>query len=264
MWAKNKQQSAFTIVELLIVIVVIGILAAIVIVAYNGIQNRAKVGAVTTALSQYKRKLQLYQVDNGQYPVTASDVGITDTDEVTYQYTVDTSSQPGTFCLTSTSLVGTYYVSNTAGDVQQGVCNGYNLLTWNKTNGSIAPVPTAIVDSSTFRTSLKSMRLGPNSTGVAIKGNPYTGNVGQTYTVSLWMKTDSNWNGTGNNSKIRFGSSSDGSLLNACGYSGIKATWTQATCSFTLTSTNTSLAISVGNDGSVGNIWIDDFSLTKT
>ncbi|MFZ2836491.1 MAG: prepilin-type N-terminal cleavage/methylation domain-containing protein [Candidatus Saccharimonadales bacterium] len=37
MWAKYKQQSGFTIVELLIVIVIIGILAAITIVAYNGI-----------------------------------------------------------------------------------------------------------------------------------------------------------------------------------------------------------------------------------
>jgi prepilin-type N-terminal cleavage/methylation domain-containing protein len=36
-----KTKSGFTIVELLIVIVVIGILAAITIVAYNGIQDRA-------------------------------------------------------------------------------------------------------------------------------------------------------------------------------------------------------------------------------
>ena len=38
----NQKQSGFTIVELLIVIVVIGILAAITIVAYNGIQTRAE------------------------------------------------------------------------------------------------------------------------------------------------------------------------------------------------------------------------------
>ena len=38
----QKRSSAFTIVELLIVIVVIAILAAITIMAYNGIQSRAR------------------------------------------------------------------------------------------------------------------------------------------------------------------------------------------------------------------------------
>jgi prepilin-type N-terminal cleavage/methylation domain-containing protein len=43
-WA--KKQTGFTIVELLIVIVVIGILAAITIVAYNGIQDRARTAQI--------------------------------------------------------------------------------------------------------------------------------------------------------------------------------------------------------------------------
>jgi prepilin-type N-terminal cleavage/methylation domain-containing protein len=42
MWAKQKRQSGFTIVELLIVIVVIGILAAITIVSFNGVTAKAK------------------------------------------------------------------------------------------------------------------------------------------------------------------------------------------------------------------------------
>ena len=43
---KNKALSGLTIVELLIVIVVMGILAAISIVAYNGISNSANDNAV--------------------------------------------------------------------------------------------------------------------------------------------------------------------------------------------------------------------------
>ncbi|RYF29318.1 MAG: prepilin-type N-terminal cleavage/methylation domain-containing protein [Chloroflexi bacterium] len=40
--ATPSSKSGFTIVELLIVIVVIGILAAITIVAFNGVQKRAQ------------------------------------------------------------------------------------------------------------------------------------------------------------------------------------------------------------------------------
>jgi len=46
------KQSGFTIVELLIVIVVIGILAAITIVAFNGVQQRAATAAVQSDLAQ--------------------------------------------------------------------------------------------------------------------------------------------------------------------------------------------------------------------
>ncbi len=68
----NKTNSGFTIVELLIVIVVIAILAAISIVAYNGIQNRANDSIVKSDLSQVAKKLEHYKVLNGTYPSTSS------------------------------------------------------------------------------------------------------------------------------------------------------------------------------------------------
>ncbi len=58
----------FTIVELLIVIVVIAILAAISIVAYNGIQQRAKNSQTTEVLASWIKALNLYKVDNGRWP----------------------------------------------------------------------------------------------------------------------------------------------------------------------------------------------------
>ena len=72
MHVANKKQTGFTIVELLIVIVVIGILAAITIVAYNGIQNRARNQRMVVAVSQTYKAIHQYVVDNGTYPTSGS------------------------------------------------------------------------------------------------------------------------------------------------------------------------------------------------
>jgi prepilin-type N-terminal cleavage/methylation domain-containing protein len=65
MWAKQK---GFTIVELLIVIVVIGILAAISLIAYNGIQNRSENTKTTQAVAHYAKIISSYAVSNNVYP----------------------------------------------------------------------------------------------------------------------------------------------------------------------------------------------------
>jgi len=67
----RKTTSGFTIVELLIVIVVIGILAAITIVAYNGIQQRSNNAAVIDAASKSLRMLQAYVAASGTPPATS-------------------------------------------------------------------------------------------------------------------------------------------------------------------------------------------------
>lgn len=66
----TKNEQGFTIVELLIVIVIIGILAAITIVAYNGITSRANTSAAETAAANAIKKAESYNADKGYYPVT--------------------------------------------------------------------------------------------------------------------------------------------------------------------------------------------------
>ena len=64
-WAKQK---GFTIVELLIVIVVIGILAAITIVAFNGVQQRANNTKFANMVGQYAKALSIYATEKSAYP----------------------------------------------------------------------------------------------------------------------------------------------------------------------------------------------------
>lgn len=67
----KRNTSGFTIVELLIVIVVIAILAAISIVAYNGIQARAENNKTISVVEAYAKAIRLYAIDNEQYPSTS-------------------------------------------------------------------------------------------------------------------------------------------------------------------------------------------------
>lgn len=62
----KKTMSGFTIVELLIVIVVIAILAAISVVAYSGVQQRAKAASVVSTLKATEKAFRLLAAEQGR------------------------------------------------------------------------------------------------------------------------------------------------------------------------------------------------------
>jgi type II secretion system protein G len=68
----KKKTSGFTIVELLIVIVVIGILAALVVTTYNGIQQKARDTERKTDINALHGQIEAYQAQNGKYPTLAN------------------------------------------------------------------------------------------------------------------------------------------------------------------------------------------------
>ena len=122
----RRHSPAFTIVELLIVVVIIAILAAITVVTYTGIQTRARASAASSALSQAVKKLELYKVDNSAYPTSTNlaSAGITNSNDTTYQYTSDGT----TYCLTATNVTISYYLNSTTTPTPTaGGCPGHGV-----------------------------------------------------------------------------------------------------------------------------------------
>lgn len=115
--------SGFTIIELLVVIVVIGILAAITVVSYIGITNRAIIVSIQSDLTNASQQLKIYQTSYGSYPTTmVSNCPTAPTPDTNYclkpssgnTFTYSTIA-PSTFHLTSTNNNISYSITdNTA------------------------------------------------------------------------------------------------------------------------------------------------------
>jgi prepilin-type N-terminal cleavage/methylation domain-containing protein len=120
--------NGFTIVELLVVIVVIGILAAITIVAFNGVQSKARLATLQSDLSGVYSQLTNDQTITGSFPATLalanSGQGVKSSPGDSYQYTVNTSANPQTFCVTATIGTVSYYVSSAKNTPTSGGCPG--------------------------------------------------------------------------------------------------------------------------------------------
>lgn len=108
----SETNKGFTIVELLIVIVVIGILAAITIVAYNGVQNRARNSSAQSAATNMAKKIEAFNAATGAYPVSNT------TNNVTAQLATQNESS-----LTGSGLtIGTPSASNGSATVRVDLC----------------------------------------------------------------------------------------------------------------------------------------------
>ena len=139
MWVKNKQQSGFTIVELLIVIVVIGILATITIVSFSGVQVKARDTVRINDLKTIQRYVEAYNAMNGSYPLPADGIGAwsgnctvfgAKTDYISNITTVTQSKMPLEAKFKSTDNKCYLYQSNGTDymilgwNIMEGICGG--------------------------------------------------------------------------------------------------------------------------------------------
>lgn len=91
---KGNQRSGFTLVELLIVVIILGILAAVVIPQFSSASLEAKEAALMTDLAGLRNAIELYQVQHdGNYPGHGSAVWQDMVDDLTTQ--TDITGAPG-------------------------------------------------------------------------------------------------------------------------------------------------------------------------
>jgi prepilin-type N-terminal cleavage/methylation domain-containing protein len=148
----------FTVIELLVVITIIGILAGILIIAYNGVQQNARDSKRAGVVTTIDEALEKYYLKNGEYPsvrnlvnsyagntgsAVASLLNISSADIIMPQMP-STATNP----LTSTTPPPTDYITYTASDSVNnancqssttGGCNQFT-LTYIKENGGSTAV----------------------------------------------------------------------------------------------------------------------------
>ncbi len=116
----TNKTAGFTIVELLIVIVVIGILAAITIVAYSGITARANTTKAQTNAVQTQKVAETYNAELSAYPKTTANFGAAPTAKLPSGVTL--------FYTGGTGVNATPSATNGGGTVWYQWCGSTNLI----------------------------------------------------------------------------------------------------------------------------------------
>lgn len=111
----KKKSKGFTIVELLVVIVVIGILAAITIVSYSGVTSKARTAQAQSNANSARQVAEIIYTDTGSYPATLA------------AFATGTST---------TKLTG---ITVLAGAATLDASNGQTSISWECTDGCVNP-----------------------------------------------------------------------------------------------------------------------------
>jgi len=198
MSAGKKTWPAFTIVELLVVIVIIGILATITIVSYTGITQKATSASLQSDLASVSKQLKMDQSVSTGYPATLAAAndgkGVSASSGTAYQYAANNTVNSQGFCLTATKNNQSYNI-NSDGALSIGGKNlfqrsatfiNYNTGT-DYANPSAMYVTDVAGDYQTFTNTNKGNRYWyPEMTESRFQNTTYTISLDIKTTVDTW------------------------------------------------------------------------------
>ena len=75
MKSRRYKQDGFTLIEIMVVILILGLLATIVVQSLRGAADKAKKTKAQADLAEIKTALDRYYLDNGYYPTTDQGLG---------------------------------------------------------------------------------------------------------------------------------------------------------------------------------------------
>jgi type IV pilus assembly protein PilA len=133
----KRIQQGFTLIELMIVVAIIGILAAVAIPAYQDYIARAQVSEAVSLLSSGKAALAEHYADHGYWPANASDVMGSVAGKYTAAVTILASATTGTLTLEATMKPSNVNASITSGTAVLYTTDGGKI--WNCSPGVTAP-----------------------------------------------------------------------------------------------------------------------------
>ena len=131
----GSASKGFTIIELLVVIVVIGILTAVTIVSYTGITKRAHQASLESSLGQAVKALENYKITSASelYPASLAPTNVKFDDFITTEYNLSPNST--SYCLQGIVDGSVMSISNSVQSVVNKPCTENGLVGWWKLNG---------------------------------------------------------------------------------------------------------------------------------